>query len=87
MKKLILIVVLMSLGDMVYSQAMRVNASGNYEWVTPVKEKKSEAQTTGRTYTDSKGETYPVYISKNNKLFIIKTSKKTGKNYNYYLKV
>ena len=38
-------------------------------------------------YTDSKGVTYPVYISKNNKLFIIKTSKKTGKNYNYYLNV
>lgn len=88
MKKAILIVVLMSLGEMLYSQTVKQNAEGNYE---PVKKeqaaKKSEAKSTGKTYTDNKGETYPVYESKNNKLFIIKTSKKTGKNYNYYLKV
>lgn len=87
MKKAILIVVLMSLGEMFYSQTVKQNADGNYEPVKKETAKKSEAKATGKTYTDNKGETYPVYESKNNKLFIIKTSKKTGKNYNYYLKV
>lgn len=88
MKKSILIVALMLIGEAFYSQTVKQNADGNYE---PVKKeqgaKKSEAKSTGKIYTDSKGETYPVYESKNQKLFIIKTSKKTGKNYNYYLKV
>jgi hypothetical protein len=87
MKKAILIVVLMSLGEMFYSQTVKQNADGNYEPVKKETVKKSEAKATGKTYTDNKGESYPVYESKNQKLFIIKTSKKTGKNYNYYLKV
>lgn len=87
MKKLILLVFLF-LGGIGYSQTVKQDASGNYISVKKDKaEKKSEAKETGKTYTDAKGDKYPVYISKNNKLFIIKTSKKTGKNYNYYLKV
>lgn len=34
-------------------------------------------------YTDSKG--YPVYVSSTGKFFVWKTSKKTGKEYKYYL--
>jgi hypothetical protein len=87
MKKLILLVFL-ALGSIGYSQTVKQDASGNYIAVKDTKEgKKSEAKATGKMYTDSKGVTYPVYISKNNKLFIVKTSKKTGKNYNYYLNV
>lgn len=37
------------------------------------------------TYTDNKGETYKVYKSKNGAFFILRTSKKTGKEYRYYL--
>lgn len=37
------------------------------------------------TYTDSKGNTYPVYVSSTGKFFVWKTSKKTGKEYKYYL--
>ena len=37
------------------------------------------------TYTDSKGNTYPVYVSTTGKFFVWKTSKKTGKEYKYYL--
>ena len=87
MKKLLLFVCL-TLGGMSYAQTVKQDASGNYISVKSDKsQKKSEAKETGKTYTDTKGEKYPVYISKNNKLFIIKTSKKTGKNYNYYLNV
>jgi Na+-transporting methylmalonyl-CoA/oxaloacetate decarboxylase beta subunit len=42
---------------------------------------------TGKTYTDSKGEVYPVYITANNKLYVIRTSKKTGNQYKQYLKL
>lgn len=86
MKKLILLVCLI-LSGISYSQTVKQDASGNYISVKSDKsQKKSEAKETGKTYTDAKGEKYPVYTSKNNKLFIIKTSKKTGKTYNYYLK-
>jgi hypothetical protein len=36
-------------------------------------------------YTDSKGNTYPVYLSASGKAFIKKTSKKTGKEYKQYV--
>jgi hypothetical protein len=87
MKKLILLAFL-CLGGVSYSQTVKQDASGNYVYVKKDKtDKKSESKKTGKIYTDDKGNTYPVYLSKNGKLFIIKTSKKTGKNYNYYLKV
>ena len=38
------------------------------------------------TYTDSKGVTDTIYLSKNGTAFILKVSKKTGKVYRKYLK-
>lgn len=69
------------------SQTVVKDQSGNYVAV-----KKSSAtdstslKATGKTFTDAKGTVYPVYISVNNKLFVIKISK-TGNKYRYYLKV
>lgn len=37
------------------------------------------------TYTDSKGNKYPIYITEKGKCFVYKTSQKTGKEYKYYL--
>ena len=37
------------------------------------------------TYTDSKGVTDTVYLSKNGSAFVFKVSKKTGKSYRKYL--
>ena len=87
MKKVIL-VILVAISSISYSQTVKQDASGNYVAVgkTPGS-KKSEAVSTGKTYTDTKGNSYPVYKSKTGKLFIVKTSQKTGKKYNYYLKV
>lgn len=56
---------------------------GNFKAVTKAKK---EPVLTGRTYTDANGKTYPVYKSSNNKLFVVRTSKKTGNEYRYYLK-
>lgn len=38
------------------------------------------------TFTGTKGEILPVYVSKNGKYFIIRVSAKTGNSYKQYLK-
>lgn len=87
MKKVIL-VILVGLSTISYSQTVKQDASGNYVLVEKAPgSKKSEAISTGKTFTDAKGTQHPVYKSKTGKLFIVKTSQKTGKTYNYYLKV
>lgn len=40
---------------------------------------------TGATWKDSKGNKYPIYISKSGSCYIIRISNKTGKEYKYYL--
>ena len=55
-----------------YSSTGRVNNSS-----APV--------STGFTWSDSKGNKYPIYISNSGSCYIIKTSKKTGKEYRNYL--
>lgn len=40
---------------------------------------------TGYEYQATDGTVYPVYLSKNSKAFIWRTSKKTGKKYRQYL--
>ena len=87
MKKVIL-VILVGLSTISYSQTVKQDASGNYVLVEKApSSRKSEAISTGKTFTDAKGTQHPVYKSKTGKLFIVKTSQKTGKTYNYYLKV
>jgi hypothetical protein len=87
MKKVIL-VILVGLSTISYSQTVKQDASGNYVLVEkPQGSRKSEAISTNKTFTDAKGKQHPVYKSKTGKLFIVKTSQKTGKTYNYYLKV
>ena len=41
--------------------------------------------TTPYTYVAADGTKYPIYISGNGKYFIIRKSKKTGKEYRQYL--
>ena len=57
---------------------------GNYVSTTTTK---VEPKNTGKTYTDSKGVKYPVYESANGKLYIIRTSKKSGNQYKQYLTI
>lgn len=93
MKKLLLITLLL-ITVIGYSQNpetkkqskpnVTIDATGNYVALSSPKEVSMEK--TNKTFTDSKGIVYPVYKSKNDKLFVIKISKKTGKEYRYYLK-
>jgi hypothetical protein len=56
------------------------DAQGNYTMII------AQAQSTGKTFTDAKGNIYPIMQSIRGKLYIVRTSK-TGKTYKQYLKV
>lgn len=66
-------------------QAQNVERKGNT--FTQVTNKKSSGKEvkTQYTYTDSKGNTYPIYLSGTGKAFILKVSKKSGKEYKQYM--
>ncbi len=67
-------------------RAQNVIRKGNtFEQISTKQEKFAGALKTKYTYRDSNGVVYPIYISKHNKVFIIRTNKK-GKKYPYYLK-
>ena len=85
MKKLSIILALFIASFYVNGQNVKQDASGNYIAVKTPKDSTS-AKATGKTYTDTKGNVYPVMISKNGKLFIVRISK-TGNKYNQYLKL
>lgn len=70
-----------------YSQAkVTKDANGNFVSAKASKQV-SEDKPTGQTYTTSKGETFPVYVSERGKYYVIRTSKETGNQYKQYLKV
>ena len=84
MKKLIIAaMMLLSMNVGVYAQS--VSRQGNT--FTQVSNKKSASKETKTqyVYTDSKGNSYPVWLSSSGKAFIKKVSKKTGKEYRQYV--
>ena len=83
MKRIIALLLILSSFQTVYSQKVSTDSKGNY---IAVKATAETGKATGKTYTDSKGNVYPVYESKNGKLYVIRTSK-TGNQYKQYLKV
>lgn len=84
MKK-IFIAAIMLLGLTMGVQAQSVQRQGNnFTQVSNPKTSGKETKTEF-TYTDSKGNIYPVYLSASGKAFIKRVSKKTGKEYKMYL--
>ena len=84
MKKLIIAaIMLLSMNVGIYAQS--VSRQGNT--FTQVSNKKSAGKETKTqyVYTDSKGNSYPVWLSSSGKAFIKKVSKKTGKEYRQYV--
>jgi len=84
MKTFKTLVVLMLLTAGVQAQTIKRDAEGNYIQVSKGKE---EPKKTGHWYKDSKGRKYDVYMNAKGRLFVIKTSAKTGKEYRYYLPI
>jgi hypothetical protein len=86
MKKLF-IIALLGVGISSSAQTVvKTDSKGNYVDVKVDTVKTPSFKATGKTFTDSKGVVYPVYVSKNGNLFYIKTAKTSGKKYNVYLK-
>ena len=86
MKKIIIsIFMMLALG--MGAQAQSVQRQGNnFTQVSNKGQKSSGKETkTQYTYTDSKGNTYPVYLSSTGKAFVKRVSKKTGKEYKQYV--
>ena len=67
--------------------AQKIERRGNtfVEQVDSSKKVVKEPKKTEYTYTDKKGNVYPIFLSSTGKAFIIRTSKKTGKEYRQYL--
>ena len=87
MKKIILAaIMLLSLNVGVQAQSV-VKSGNNFTQVSNNKGGKFSGKETKTkyTYTDSKGNVYPIYLSSTGKAFIKKVSKKTGKEYHQYL--
>ena len=87
MKKIILAaIMLLSLNVGVQAQSVQ-RQGNNFTQVSNNRGGKSSGKETETkyTYTDSKGNVYPIYLSSTGKAFIKKVSKKTGKEYRQYL--
>lgn len=87
MKRFILIFVLAFTTSMVVfaNDSIKVVRNGNtFEQVVSQK-KSTEPTKTDYTYKDKSGNVYPIYLSASGKAFIMRTSKKTGKEYRQYL--
>lgn len=66
-------------------RGQNVVRNGNTFMQTSKKKAKEAFMTTPYTYVAADGTKYPIYISGNGKYFIIRKSKKTGKEYRQYL--
>lgn len=84
MKKAILIFALLLGASTMNAQNAKPTATGNYVAFRAIDTTASKP--TGKTFTDAKGVVFPVFISKNGKLFINKISK-AGNAYKMYLKL
>lgn len=81
MKKFIITIFAVLLGITASTQVVKEgNTFKQNKEKTEVVEQKTSYQ-----YEDSKGNKYPIYKSKRGSFYVVKTSKKTGKEYRYYL--
>ena len=65
---------------------VKKDGSGNYIALNETKKIKP-GTLTGQTFKAADGKIYPIYKSINGKFYIIRVSKKTGKEYKQYLSI
>jgi hypothetical protein len=83
----LLLVIFCLMADNLFAQKrVTQDANGNYIEVKNEREKETP-KPTGKTYQTSKGDIFPIYVSKNGKYFIVRTSKESGKEYKQYLNI
>ena len=84
MRKVLLTIALISgLNGAVMAQKVVIN--GNEITLATSVRKSVEPEKTVYTFTDSKGKKYPVFKGAKGGMFIVRISKKTGKEYKQYL--
>jgi len=79
--KQLFMMLFMALALTVSAQKVEKKADGNYYAVLDTAKVSANS-----FYVDNKGKTWPLYITKTGKLYYIKNSAKTGKEYKAYLK-
>lgn len=84
-KKALILVLFVLLGGMPAHGQEVIRKGNTFEQISSKQKKFAGAIKTKYTYKDANGVIYPIYISRNNKVFVIKINKK-GKQYPYYLK-
>ena len=85
MKRIIILTAFLGLFFGLNAQTVQKTKDGNYIAVVASKID-DKAKDTGKTFTDTKGNIYPVFISGKGKLYVIRISK-AGNSYKQYLKV
>lgn len=87
MKSFLLALMILAFTSCTAQTRVKQDANGNFITVKDSTKAKSEGKPTGKTYTDTKGVVYPVFITSSGKYYINKVSKNTGNEYKQYLKV
>lgn len=80
---ILLVALIAVFSSTISGQAQNVVRNGNT--FTQQSKQKAEITKTKYVYVDKDGVKYPIYLSSKDKAFIIKISKKTGKEYRQYL--
>lgn len=80
MKNLILCILLALFSINTYAEVKREGNTFKTEQTA-----KSTGTQTKYTWEDKEGNKYPIYITKRGTCYVLRTSKKTGKEYKYYL--
>ena len=84
MKKFIVLALTLMVGAPIFAQD--VKREGNtFVQVQSDKVSLKNVTKTQYTYKDKNGKEYPIYLTKKGKAFIVRVSKKSGKEYRQYL--
>jgi len=84
MKKIIITIAALLLAQtMIFAQDYK--REGKQFSSASTERQSSTAEKTGFTWKERDGSVYDIYITKNNACYILKVSKKTGKEYKKYL--
>ena len=84
MKQLVIIIIAL-LTFSINSSAQSYTRQNNIFMPAKSSTSKAEPVRTKYTWKDSKGNEFPIYISKSGSCFVYRTSGKTGKEYKQYL--
>ena len=81
MKYIIALLIALSMSVTSYADVVRNGDTFKVEKTTSV----NQNTQTKYTWEDKEGNKYPIFITKKGACYVLRTSKKTGKEYKYYL--